>query len=402
MAGTDGEAHRWAQMHEELLLNIARHHPDIESLLQTFFGFLERRTDFFHVIETSGGSSASGAATVGFPEGRAEAMVGRAFKQAQLNYRRRAQPHLLGEASAPFTLHPQRTEASASSAQARATVSCAERGSEATGAPAAAALGPGGGPAAAGGPRDAQTKDAREREAEEHAPGSKEENAAPTSRPSGQKEAAGESSSSPAQGGRGKELTTWNGGVYRNYRWTQSLSDLTVQVPLDKTKYRSKRDLNIAMTPTKLKVTLAGEVLLDGEWEEPVNALESLWQVEDGPYLLLSIEKARENWWASVLKGEEKIDTTKATPVTRCVAVQIESVKRVEDFDAATQAHIRKMMFDQQQRMRGEKTSEEIEREELLRKAWDAEGSPFSGTPFDPSVLNLQSGLPPDFMSKND
>jgi len=36
------------------------------------------------------------------------------------------------------------------------------------------------------------------------------------------------------------------------------------------------------------------------------------------------------------------------------------------------------------------------------RKAWDAEGSPFKGTPFDPSAVNIQdsgpmggAGLPP-------
>lgn len=53
------------------------------------------------------------------------------------------------------------------------------------------------------------------------------------------------------------------------------------------------------------------EVLLEGEWEEPVNAADSFWQVEDGAYLLLSVEKGRENWWGAVLKGEQRIDTTK-------------------------------------------------------------------------------------------
>jgi len=33
----------------------------------------------------------------------------------------------------------------------------------------------------------------------------------------------------------------------------------------------------------------------------------------------------------------------------------------------------------------------------MLKKAWDAEGSPFKGQPFDPSKLNLQGGggMPP-------
>ena len=29
----------------------------------------------------------------------------------------------------------------------------------------------------------------------------------------------------------------------------------------------------------------------------------------------------------------------------------------------------------------------------MLRKAWDAEGSPFKGTPFDPSAINMSGGV---------
>ena len=31
-----------------------------------------------------------------------------------------------------------------------------------------------------------------------------------------------------------------------------------------------------------------------------------------------------------------------------------------------------------------------------MQKAWNAEGSPFAGTPFDPSKINLPGGIPPD------
>ncbi|CBZ56082.1 putative nuclear movement domain-containing protein [Neospora caninum Liverpool] len=380
------EAQQRAQMHEELLLNLARCHPDIESLLQTFFDFLERRTDFFHVIESPGASpgsvsSGGGAPNMGFREGRAEAMVRQAFAKAQMAYRRRAQPHLL-ERSTPSSSRGDATTTTAKADAARRSgtgkgeklVNAAPRGVPAPAAvcpTADATEGPGGKP---GEWRQMPDSRGREREGSER-PGAK-----------GSREQEG-NSSPVAAAGAGKELTTWNGGVCDNYRWTQSFTDLTLQFRLDKNKYHGKKDVSVSITPTKLKVVVAGDVLLEGEWEEPVNAAESLWQVEDGPYLLLSIEKARENWWASVLKGEKKIDTTK-----------IESVKRVEDFDAATQAHIRKMMFDQQQKLRGEKTSDELQKEELLRKAWDAEGSPFAGTPYDPSLVNFQSSLPPGFM----
>ena len=38
-------------------------------------------------------------------------------------------------------------------------------------------------------------------------------------------------------------------------------------------------------------------------------------------------------------------------------------------------------------------TSDELKNEDMLQKAWNAEGSPFQGTPFDPSKVNF-SGSP--------
>ena len=34
-------------------------------------------------------------------------------------------------------------------------------------------------------------------------------------------------------------------------------------------------------------------------------------------------------------------------------------------------------------------STDEEKQHDVLKKAWDAEGSPFKGTPFDPSKLNL-------------
>lgn len=36
----------------------------------------------------------------------------------------------------------------------------------------------------------------------------------------------------------------------------------------------------------------------------------------------------------------------------------------------------------------GQLTSEQIQQEDMLRKAWNAEGSPFKCQPFDPSILH--------------
>lgn len=36
-------------------------------------------------------------------------------------------------------------------------------------------------------------------------------------------------------------------------------------------------------------------------------------------------------------------------------------------------------------------TSEQRKQHEMLRKAWDAEGSPFKGSPFDPSAIQFEN-----------
>ena len=82
------------------------------------------------------------------------------------------------------------------------------------------------------------------------------------------------------------------------------------------------------------------------------------------------------------LDGHE-IDTTK-----------VESVKRIDDYDGETQGAIRKIVFDQNQKHLGKPTSDQIKTAEVMKDAWNAEGSPFKGTEFDPSVLNLTNQLP--------
>ena len=62
------------------------------------------------------------------------------------------------------------------------------------------------------------------------------------------------------------------------------------------------------------------------------------------------------------------------------------------DYDPETQGAIRKIMFDQHQKRLGKPTSDEMKNEDMLRAAWDAEGSPFKGQPFDPSMVNMGGG----------
>ena len=125
--------------------------------------------------------------------------------------------------------------------------------------------------------------------------------------------------------------------------------------------------------------------------------------------LSVYLEKSRESWWASALhgaalnahaqartraqgplrgtpplcplSGDAEIDTTK-----------VDSTRSMYEYDGETQGAIRKILFDQDQKRKGQPTSDEMQNEELLRRAWDAEGSPFRGTPYDPSKVSLSQG----------
>jgi hypothetical protein len=61
---------------------------------------------------------------------------------------------------------------------------------------------------------------------------------------------------------------------------------------------------------------------------------------------------------------------------------------------------LRKIVYEQKRKQMGMPSTEEEEKMEMMKKAWDAEGSPFKGTPFDPSKLNMMGssssgGMPP-------
>lgn len=51
-------------------------------------------------------------------------------------------------------------------------------------------------------------------------------------------------------------------------------------------------------------------------------------------------------------------------------------------------SQIRELQWNQEQKLKGLPTSEELRNIEILKKAWNADGSPFKGQEFDPSILN--------------
>lgn len=170
-------------------------------------------------------------------------------------------------------------------------------------------------------------------------------------------------------------ISTWNGCITDKYRWTQTISDLTVEIALPR-GLENKKHLLVDLRSTGISVKANEATIISGDFMGKVDVSSSTWMVEDLSRVIVSLEKSKEGWWKSVLVGDQEIDLTK-----------IESTKRIEEYDAETQGAIRKILFDENQRRQGLLTSEETIMADKLESAWNAEGSPFRGTPFDSNIV---------------
>jgi len=180
-----------------------------------------------------------------------------------------------------------------------------------------------------------------------------------------------------------KHISTWNGAVTDKYYWSQSLAEVTVEVTVETCKVA---DLEVDISATRLSVKCKGSIVLEGKLHEKIALEDTMWSLEDGCKVIMSLQKQRETWWKCVLEGDPEIDTTK-----------VESTRSMEEYDGETQGAIRKIMFDQNQKIQGKPNSDQIRTADMMKDAWNAPGSPFRGTDFDPSMLNLSSPVGEDF-----
>lgn len=177
----------------------------------------------------------------------------------------------------------------------------------------------------------------------------------------------------------GKQIPIGNGGVTERYNWTQTLNEISIHigVPLGT---RSK-DVSCIIKTSSMLLKVNDVVILQGSFEREVHADESMWTLDTTTHssninessksetcVVLNLEKRVETWWKSILVGEPEIDTTK-----------VDSSRKINEYDEQTQASIRKIMYEQQQKRLGLATQESAEDKtaSLLEKAKLAPGSPF-------------------------
>ncbi|XP_022862340.1 protein BOBBER 1-like [Olea europaea var. sylvestris] len=149
-----------------------------------------------------------------------------------------------------------------------------------------------------------------------------------------------------------------NGLDMDKYSWGQSLQEVNVVVPVP--PGTKSRFIVCEFKKNYLKVGLKGyPPVIDGELFLPIKVDDSFWSLEDQKSVSILLTKQNEmEWWKYLVKGEPEINMQKVEPET----------SKLSDLDAETRSTVEKMMFDQRQKSMGLPTSDEMQKQEMLKK----------------------------------
>ncbi|XP_008485321.1 nudC domain-containing protein 3 [Diaphorina citri] len=137
--------------------------------------------------------------------------------------------------------------------------------------------------------------------------------------------------------------------------------------------------ISVSVTATTINVLVDGNKLLSGDFAHSVRKDETVWTLTPGKYVQIQLEKAKEAWWDQLIKSEPKINLQ-----------AIDSTRPFSELPQEEQMKVNELIWNDYQKAKGLPTSEQMKTADLLKKAWNADGSPFKGRPFDPSILNTQ------------
>jgi HSP20 family molecular chaperone IbpA len=270
---------------------------DLRMLLYGFFSFLHRRTDFYLVPNDA--DIKEGKSKMGFPEGEAEKLLLAAFRQFPL----RRMPRLQQE---PVTDVPAKKEDTTQSLAKKQMSAPALKDEE----------------------KDTVTSD--------------------------QKSVAKETEDDTIRYTKGGlQVPVGNGGSTKRYKWTQTIDECTVLVGLPEGMRAKDLDVSIKASSVHVKTKSRNAdsevtVFVEGDLVEKVKPDECTWSLEGG-VLLMILYKVKKTFWATIIEGDDKIDTG-----------QVDSRRHISEYDEATQGQLRKVMFDQKQQEKGLPSSDEL------------------------------------------
>ncbi|KAK0425829.1 hypothetical protein QR680_009413 [Steinernema hermaphroditum] len=128
-----------------------------------------------------------------------------------------------------------------------------------------------------------------------------------------------------------------NGCDLESYRWTQTLEEIEVTIPLK-----------------------GAEPVINGELSKAVKLESATWTLDSAKKtVVVTLEKQDSvQWWSRLVTTDPEINTKRVVPEN----------SKLSDLDGDTRAMVEKMMYDQRQKEMGLPTSEEKKKQEMLQK----------------------------------